>query len=152
MAYLIRKVISNGYRCGCCQRDWERSDWTEDRADALSRVPTKLPEERDPDYELHEIEVKDGATGRVIAEGKLSYHGARGIRSSQYNNQVWRGFIEYKDAEDILAFEDVKTDVPGETWADALVRINKEIEESRLAKAKAELEAAQKKLDALTKK
>ena len=39
MAYVVERELGNGYRCGCCFRSWDDTDWYDDLADALELVP-----------------------------------------------------------------------------------------------------------------
>jgi hypothetical protein len=138
MAFLVTKTTGNGYRCGCCSRSSNSEEWFDDRAEALAQVPT-TPESSSY-FELESVEVVDGADRKVIARGELqtlSYQ-----RGDAYRNQRWTGHV------DGVEFDEQKTEVPGETWAEAGERLRKKRADADLEKAQAELERAQKALAA----
>ena len=135
MSYSVTTTRNNGYRCGCCHRSWDSTDWIEDRAEALEQVPTGYG-----DPELESVEVRDGATGEIIAEGSLEHAGGR---AEAYSFSRWYGHV------DGVKFESTEGGEPGETWAQILERIEVRRREREIAKATAEIEASQKRLAAL---
>lgn len=138
MAYHVEKTFNNGYRC-CCHRTWESDEWLEDRAAALAEVPR---EHKHSDGELEKIEVRDGTTGEVIAQGQLEWCGGRGY---MYNHYRWSGYIDDEP------FEDIHGAKPGETWVMLASRVRKEIAEAKLKEAEAKLKAAEQEADYLRK-
>lgn len=72
MAYHIETTRSNGYRCGCCSKLRKDSWWEDSLEEALSELPTEFPTEVDSGGTTH-VTIKDGATGKVIAESKVSF-------------------------------------------------------------------------------
>lgn len=72
MAYHVETVHSNGYRCGCCSRSRKDSWWEDSIEEALSTLPTEFPTEGDFGGTTR-VTIKDGTTGKVIAESKVSY-------------------------------------------------------------------------------
>jgi len=138
MSYCVTKEHSNGYRCGCCVSYWTDTEWYDDLEEALEEVPTTHC--GNSDYELTEVEVKDGVSGEVIAWGRVSW--SQGYwQYSGYDYTRWRGHRpDTGDFEHITG----KGDVEGKTW-DELMRGMAE------TKAKREMEAAQRKLEAAQK-
>jgi len=126
VAFHVETTRNNGYRCSCCRRTWTDDAWFEDRAEALAEVPKTCPV---GEYELEKIEVRDGASGEVIASAKLTWAGGR---SERYQYQRWAGFI------DGVLFEEIKGGQPGESWSDTTARVRREAVEAKLKVAEAE--------------
>lgn len=141
MAYHIKKEWNNGYRCGCCSRSWEDDKWLENREEAIAEVGTSAMI-KGGDLELLSVEVIDGATGTVIAEGKLDW--MKWGRGYYYRYSRWSGTITNPD-ETCERFEIIepKTD---KTWKELCDEAETEHKKRELEKARAELEQAQKKL------
>jgi hypothetical protein len=131
MAYSISVKRGNGYRCSCCSHISESQHWESDRAAALAEVPTT--HEGGEYSELLSIEVTDGATGDVIAYGRLDFTGGR---SARYSCQRWVGDI------DGVPFEELKGNLPGETWITMSDRLANERNTRALREAEAKAAAA----------
>lgn len=131
MSYCISKTTGNGYRCACCRRTYDHTEWVDDRAEAIAMVPTA--HQGNSDWELVHVEVRDGATGAVIAEGKLRYASSR---AEAYRIQCWSGHVEG------VRFEEIRGGQPGESWVDIVARMVCEAAEKKLAAAKATANAA----------
>ncbi len=141
MAYHIEKTFSNGYRCSCCQRTWETSDWIQDRQEALMQVPkTAYRSENGGDVELLEISVRDGESGDMVASGSLIWCGGRSVR---YHTQRWSGFI------DDNSFEELRGGQPGETWQQIVAREEKTVLEQKLKAAEEKAKVAEKEAEFL---
>jgi len=131
VAYHVEKTINNGYRCGCCHRDWIEDAWFEDRAEALAEVPRSHDS---GDFELEKIEVRDSASGAIIASAQLVWCGGR---SERYRYQRWSGII---DGE---CFEELRGGQSGDAWSDIVARVQHEAAEAKLKDAEAKLKAAE---------
>lgn len=71
MAYHIEETWYNGYRCSCCTRSRTHARWTESAEEALAAIPTEFPTEDDGG--IVRVTVKDGATGKVVAESRVTF-------------------------------------------------------------------------------
>lgn len=133
MAYIVQTTTNNGYRCGCCYRSWEDTKIVDTLEEALEYVPTEL--ETDAlGGELEEVEVKDGATGELIAWGRLSY--PRGRKADLYKASRWSG---YRGDEKFDSHSD-------EEWKEITRKIEREKLESQIRSEETKLKAAQKNL------
>jgi len=93
VAYVVKRVISNGYRCSCCYSDWEEDDeWVEDFDKAVSYIP--IDEFPPPifDSDLVEIKIVDGATGEDVAVGNTTWPKDMGKYGGN-NMTVWSGHV-----------------------------------------------------------
>jgi hypothetical protein len=138
MAYVVQREFFNGYRCSCCQRYWDDTTIVKTLDEALEYVP--LENDGESDSVLESVEVTDGATGDLIAWGRLSY--PQFGRYSGYGATRWVGC---RGGE---KFDSAGSD---EEWAAQLADIERGIRQQELDKAKAELAKAQEKVDRLQK-
>lgn len=134
MSYHVETETNNGYRCSCCRHTYDHSYWVSDRDEALAAVPLV---HEGGGYEVESVTVTDGATGQVIAIGRLEWAGGRGNR---YQVDRWHGHVDGR------AFEDLHGVRPGETWAQATARIRGEVAALRPEEAAIELRRAQAEL------
>lgn len=149
MAYHVTLEYSNGYRCSCCQRSWESSEWYDTLEEALKQVPTELvdgePHPFNGDLEISKVEVKDGETGEDVAWANALW--SRGFgRYSGYSYTRWSG---WRDDLEGGTFEVVysgrkKLD---KTWDEVTAELKEKQRQEELAKAQKDLADSQKRLD-----
>jgi len=151
MAFQVEITYSNGYRCGCCARDWEHSEWVDTLQEALEKVPVELidgdPLQFNGDMEVTKVTVVDGSTGEEVARATAHWSTGYG-RYSGYNFTCWSGF-----RPDVGSFETVykgRAKVE-ETWLEVLEDLREKQAQADLAKAQADLATAQQRLQSLTK-
>ena len=145
MSFHVTKTWNNGYLCLCCHRTWETSDWHDDLEDALTEVPTDMPEvDRTFDMHLQGIKVIDGSSGEEVASGTLTwpYLG----QDYTYRYKRWFGFTP-EGWFDII--HQGSTPVTDRTWDEILEGLRQEKAERDLRKAQNELEETAKKLKKL---
>jgi hypothetical protein len=100
MAYCVTKTTNpGGYQCGCCKCTYEAVEWYDTREEALSQVPLTVTDG------LEGIEVKDGATGDVIADVSARFPTGYG-RGSGYEATRWYGFTSGDGG--VVQIDDVK--------------------------------------------
>mgnify|MGYP001122453472 CR=1 FL=1 len=147
MAYQVTVHYSNGYRCSCCERSWESSEWYDELEEALEQVPVEMidgePLPFNGDVEVTKVEVKDGTTGEDIAWASAWW--SRGFgKYSAYNYTCWSGY-----RPDIEGFEVVydrggkKVDM---TWKQLREHLAEEQRKKELEKAQRDLADAQKRV------
>jgi len=141
MSYVIEKTASNGYRCGCCKRTWTDTAWEDDRDKALETVP--LEPVFGEGYELEEVEVKDGATGEVVAQGDLTTPPVW-CRGAAYEYSHWHGW-RGEEHFDVLLGGD-KQPVIDKTWEECWEEVRAKGEARRRQKAEQKLKEAQAEL------
>lgn len=135
MPYFVKSCTNNGYRCSCCHESWEEVTQVDDRTVALAEVPTQYERERE------RVEVVDGTTGKVIAEGRLVWTGGKSIRYSHYH---WFGHVDGVPFDDIHGLREGES-----TWEDVCKRVAREADEQKLKQLETEAAAKQKEIDAL---
>lgn len=146
MAYQITKTTSNGYRCGCCQRDWTDSEWVDTLEEALEKVPIALvdgePHQFNGDLEVTRVEVVDGSTGEQVAWASTTWSVGYG-RYSGYDYTRWAGF-----RPDSGSFEVVYSgrNLIDKTWDEVTDELKGKHHEAERKKAERDLEDAQKRL------
>jgi len=147
MAYQITITISNGYRCGCCQRDWDSTEWADTLEEALAYAPVTLidgdPHPFNGDLEIKSVSVVDGATGEEIANGSALWSHGYG-RYSGYNYTRWMGYRPDSGGFETLYSRDFK--LVEETWDVIKGRLDTERAAKDRTKAEKDLADAQARL------
>jgi len=142
MAYVVQQEFFNGYRCSCCQRHWNDTKIVDTLEEVLEYVPLENSGESDGesilDVVLESVEVKDGATGELIAWGRLSY--PQFGRYSGYKATRWVG---WRGDE---RFDSAGSD---KEWEAQLAEIRESVRREKLREAEAELATAQAKVNRL---
>jgi hypothetical protein len=141
MVYFVRTVKNNGYRC-CCHNSFENTVKIEDRAEAISVVP--LVREGDQWGEIEEIDVTDGSTGQIIAEGKLEWVSGRGYYYTHYH---WYGQVDNVPFDDLHGLKDNES-----TWSDIIMRTDIEKAEKKIKQLELDIAAKTKELETLKSK
>lgn len=150
MSFLIKKTVSNGYRCGCCHYSYHEKDlWLDDHQAAIDLVPTEKSRS-ESDSEVEEIRVLDASQNGVeIASATLSWPRGFGI-GVEYSYSRWFGYKTMPDGSvqtfDNVYYEGKKINTPWDQIIDGLKckKAQKRVEEatSQLKAAEAELQAA----------
>lgn len=166
MAYHIEKIRTNGYRCLCCYHETTSSKWADTPEEALTDFPTEFPTEGEWSGEISRI-VKDGSTGKVVAESTLTWPPAY-TRGDGHTHTRWLAWIDEEtfpgrgiDAEQIIKgrkYVDLLRSEPPDpvefvtdrTWADILDALKEKKRLCDVKQAEAQLAEAQKKLAALS--
>ena len=105
MAYLVTKTINNGYRC-CCHSSWDSEPvWFDTKEAALAEVYRERGSSGE--YEIEEVHVADGVTGKEIAVGILTWGRSR---AKMYRHSRWAGNIEGVPFDEITGLD------PGEAF------------------------------------
>ena len=148
MAYLIEVTYSNGYRCGCCSRDWEYEEEAETLEEALVFVPTELvdgaPLQFNGDMEVTEVEVKDKSSGEVIAWARASWSQGYG-RGSGYSYTKWSGYRPDLEGGFEVIYDGGRKKID-RSWEEVLEEMKEKRRREAEAKAQRDLEDAQKRL------
>mgnify|MGYP005636764051 CR=1 FL=1 len=157
MSYLVTTVTGNGYSCSCCSKTYTSTAWFDDRDDAISEVPTSVRlNEDEPDedadgncvfdntseYDLHEVEVKDGSTGDVIAWGRISstVHDRNFYGGPQYSR--WSGWG--RDGPFEVIWGGGRGRVTDVSWECLCAQEKLKLAEARLSSKKREFDQAKK--------
>jgi hypothetical protein len=151
MAYQITKTFSNGYRCSCCARDWDYSEWADTLEEALEQVPIELvdgePHSFNGDVEITEVTVKDGSTGEDIAWGRASW--SQGYEKySGYDYTLWSGYRPDSGSFSVVYKGREKVD---KTWKEVCDELAEKRRQKDLEKAQRDLADAQKRIASLSK-
>lgn len=150
MAYQITTTYTNGYRCSCCSRSWESSDWVDSLEEVLEQVPVELdfPSKKDyDDSELTRVSVIDGSTGEEVAWGRAFWSTGYG-RYEGYSYTRWSGY-----RPDVGAFEVIyerggkKID---RSWAEITDELKEKKRLQDQKEAERDLEDAQRRLKILS--
>ena len=167
MAYHIEKTTSNGYRCLCCRHDSTSSNWVDTAEEALAEFPTEFPTEGEWSGEISRI-VKDGTTGKVVAESTLTWPPAY-TRGDGYTHTRWMAWIDEEafpsrgtDTEQIIKGRKYKDELRSEppepvefvtdrTWTEILDALKEKKRLWDIKQTEAQIADAQKKLAALTR-
>ena len=105
MAFHVETVTSNTYRCPCCRHEHTSSKWVDFPDEALALVPTEFPVEGE--YSGHvRVTVKDGSTGKVVAESDVSYPPVL-QRGDGYKFTQWTRFVSEAVFPDRGGFQEV---------------------------------------------
>ena len=150
MAFHIKTTVSNGYRCSCCSRTWDNTDWADTLEEALEQVPIELvdgePHPFNGDVEITEVSVIDGSTGDTVAWATARWSSGY-EKYSGYNYTCWSGY-----RPDTGRFEAVynrggkKQD---ESWAEVTDRLREQRRLKDLQKAEKDLASAKSRIAAL---
>ena len=150
MAFHIEMTHSNGYRCSCCQSDWDSSEWAESLEDALESVPIILvdgePHCFNGDVEITKVTVKDGSTGEEVAWASATCPGFRDYGGYSYTR--WSGYRPDSGGFDVMYSGKTKID---KTWDEVYAELTEKRRERELKKAQRDLEDAQGRLASLSK-
>jgi len=140
VAYIVTKESSNGYRCSCCRHSWEDTDWYDTLEEALEALPVEMI--ATGDYELTEVEIKDGATGEVVAWGRMDWSTGYG-KYSGYKYTRWSGYRPDTGEFDYIEDQGGKA-VTDKTWNELMAEMKKEKAEKDLGEARRKMAAAQR--------
>lgn len=171
MAYCIESIWYNGYRCSCCRHDSESTRWVNTLDEAIAELPREFPTESEHGGTIS-IRVRDGVTGNYVAESVVSwppaYQRGDGYRFTRWDlridaeNVSLTQIIEGTNSETKLRPEPHPVedgDLPPEgfkfvtdrTWSDICDALAEKKRQVDLAKAQAELAAAEKRVKALSR-
>lgn len=116
MAYHIEVTTSNGYRCACCKTSHTSSKWVETPEEALDGFPLEFPTEGEWSGEISRI-VKDGTTGRCVAESSISWPYAY-TRGDGYKFTHWSALV----LEDVFPGQgrDIDQIIEGRNYGDTI--------------------------------
>lgn len=164
MAFLIEKTWYNGYRCSCCERTYESSEWVDTLEESLAVLPTEFPPENDGG--TLSVIVKDGSTGKEVASSKVSF-APNWQRGDAYRYTTWTLFIDEEFAPNrgtytyqIIEGTNYQPSDPNspkkplklitdKSWSDLCDELREAKIAADIRKAKADKESAEKRLAAL---
>lgn len=143
MGYLIKTTTSNGYRCSCCGRDWDSTEFVDTLEEALEQVPVKLvddePHPFNQHYEIQRVKVTDGSTGEEVAWASATCPGYRDDGGYSYTD--WSGYRPDVGAFRVLYDGRAESD---KTWAEVVDALKERKRTRELAKAQRDLAQAQR--------
>jgi len=152
MAYHIEKVLSNGYRCSCCCRSWDSSEWADTLEEALEQVPPELvdgePHPYNGDAEIESVKVINGSTGERVAWGTAHWGTGYGGKYGGYDYTCWSGYRP--DTGGFEVVYDSGRKKLDQTWAEVRAQNAENKRQSDLAKAERELADAQARIKRLS--
>jgi len=136
MSYILTKTTANGYRCSCCTDNWEDTEWYDTLEEALAEIPTtSIP--CTADFETTAIEIKNGATGEVVAWAKMEWSTGFGKYSGSDFTR-WHG-----ETDPITSFEIIHNKqgvaITNKTWEQCLDELRREYGERKLKEYKQEV-------------
>jgi len=132
VSYLVKRITSNGYRCGCCRSEDESTDLVSNIDEALKSVPVEMPGV-DDDFAISSVSVIDCGNEKEIAAGLFSYPQGYG-KGNLYRFSRWSGHVR-GDRFDIIE-ANRGDDVEGKSWSDILEGLKEETRLKDLEQAK----------------
>jgi len=151
MAYQIEITYSNGYRCGCCARDWEYNEEVDTLEEALERVPIDLVDGQplmfNGDMEVTKVSVTD-PEGEEIAFASALWSQGYG-RYSGYSFTRWGGYRP--DSGGFESVYDSGRKRVEQSWSEVTTDLSEQQRKKDLEKAERDLAEAQSRIARLSK-